>query len=98
MPPRYGCGNDFSCVKPVTPGEDLFDDASATKQSSILNGLRTLKSNLDKAISETNEKTATEHLRKSFGDRYPLGKDISVNSAYAASAAPGVLKHDGRSA
>lgn len=90
--------DDFSCVKPVAPGEDLFDDASATKQSSILDGLHILKSNLDKAISESNEKTATEYLRKSFGDRYPLGKDISVNSAFATSAAPGVLKHDGRSA
>ena len=90
--------NDFSCVKPVSPGEDLFDDASATKQSSILDGLRTLKSNLDKAIAETNEKKATEYLRKSFGDRFPLGKDISANASYASTAAPGVLKHDGRSA
>lgn len=90
--------DDFSCVKPVAPGEDLFDDASSTKQSSILDGLRTLKSNLDKAITETNEKKATEYLRKSFGDRFPLGKDISAKSVYAASSAPGVLKHDGRSA
>lgn len=90
--------DDFSCVKPVAPGEDLFDDASSTKQSSILDGLRTLKSNLDKAITETNEKKATEYLRKSFGDRFPLGKDISAKSVYAASSAPGVLKHDVRSA
>ena len=85
-------------MKPVVPGEDLFEDASSTKRSSILSGLHTLKSNLDKAISESNEKKASEYLRKSFGDRFPLGKDISAKSVYAASSAPGVLKHDGRSA
>lgn len=89
---------DFSCCKPVAPWENLFDDASATKQKSILDGFDALKTNLDKAIDESNEKTATEYLRKSFGNRFPLGKDISTKTAYAASAAPGVLKHDGRSA
>lgn len=89
--------DNFSCIKPVIPGEDLFDDISDSKKNSILNGLKNLKSNLDQAINATDEKTASEYLRKSFGTRFPLGKE-SKNLAYAVSPAPGVLKHDGRSA
>lgn len=89
--------DNFSCIKPVIPGEDLFDDTSESKRDSILNGLRTLKSNLDKAINAADEKTASEYLRKSFGNRFPLGKEPE-NPACAVSSAPGVLKHDGRSA
>ncbi len=88
---------DFKCVKPVIPEEDLFDDASETKKNSILSGLKTLKTNLDKAIDESDEKKASEYLRKSFGDRFPLGEE-SLNSQFATSKKPGVLKHDGRSA
>ena len=88
---------DFECVKPVIPEEDLFDDASETKKNSILSGLKTLKTNLDKAIDESDEKKASEYLRKSFGDRFPLGEE-SLNSQFATSKKPGVLKHDGRSA
>ncbi|BFL25320.1 cyclic GMP-AMP synthase DncV-like nucleotidyltransferase [Mediterraneibacter gnavus] len=88
---------DFKCVKPVIPEEDLFDDASETKKNSILSGLKTLKTNLDKAIDESDEKKASEYVRKSFGDRFPLGEE-SINSQFATSKKPGVLKHDGRSA
>lgn len=88
---------EFKCVKPVVPGEDLFEDASETKKNSIIEGLKTLKSNLDKAIGESDEKKASEYIRKSFGERFPLGKE-ATKSAFATSARPGVLKHDGRSA
>ena len=88
---------EFKCVKPVVPGEDLFEDTSETKKNSILEGLKTLKSNLDKAIGEDDEKKASEFVRKSFGERFPLGKE-AVNSSFATSKSPGVLKHDGRSA
>lgn len=89
--------SEFECVKPVVPGEDLFEDSSTSKQEGILSSLRTLKNNLDKAISETDEKKASEHMRKSFGNRFPFGKSNTKDS-YAVSAVPGVLKHDGRSA
>lgn len=90
--------NKFECVKPVVPGEDLFEDASERKKTSIISGFKTLKGNLDKAIDELDEKKASEYLQKSFGDRFPTGKASSNHAAYAISAAPGVLKHDGRSA
>ncbi len=89
---------DFSCVKPVAPGEDLFDGASETKKTTIISGFKSLKETLDKAIVEDDEKKASEYLRKSFGDRFPLGETTSNQACYAASVMPGVLKNDGRSA
>ena len=59
--------------------------------------MKTLKNNIDKAISESDEEKASENMRKSFGSRIQLGKSNSKD-VYAVSAAPGVLKHDGRSA
>lgn len=90
--------SNFECVKPVAPGEDLFEGASETKKTSILSGLKKLKENLDKAIDEIDEKKASEYLQKSFGDRFPTGETTLNEASYAVSRAPGVLKHDGRSA
>lgn len=89
--------DSFECVKPVAPGENLFEDVSEAKKNSILSGLKTLKDNLDKAIKESDEKKASEYLIESFGDRFPLGKE-AYQSNFASSKQPGVLRHDGRSA
>ncbi len=90
--------NSFECVKPVIPGEDLFEDASESKKTSIISGFKALKDNLDKAIDEVDEKKASEYLQKSFGSRFPTGVTTTNQAAYAISKAPGVLNHDGRSA
>lgn len=92
---------DFSCKKPVAPYEDLFDDVSEHKKKTILDGLKTLKSELDKAIDEEDPANASEHMIKVFGDRFPKGKAIeksAESASYAKTTAPGVLRHDGRSA
>lgn len=94
----YVLENKFECVKPVAPGEDLFEDTSESKKTNIISGFKILKGNLDKAIDEPDEKKASEYLQKSFGEGFPIGKESSDQAAYAISAAPGVLKHDGRSA
>ena len=87
---------NFHCYKPVEPFEDLFEDASKKRQSDIVDGLKSLYDNLEKAIKETDEKTASEIVRdKLFGTRFPIG---SPTRTYAATSAPGVLKSDGRSA
>lgn len=71
--------DSFHCYKPVTPtDEDLFADISETSKNSILNGLNNLKRKLDIAINEkSNEKEATDILRKVFGDRFPDGEDVN---------------------
>ena len=90
--------NSFHCYKPVEPCEDLFEKSSETRKNNIINGLKNLRDNLDKAIKEEDEKIASEILiNKVFGNRFPVGKETSKNT-YAASVAPGVLKSDGRSA
>lgn len=71
--------DSFHCFKPVTPtDEDLFADISETSKNSIMNGLNNLKRKLDIAINEkSNEKDATDILRKVFGDRFPNGEDAN---------------------
>lgn len=92
----------FTCVKPVAPGEDLFDGFSKTKKNNILTGLTELKNALDKAIEEENPAIASEYMIGMFGDRFPKGKELKENHESAASFvrtnSPGVLRHDGRSA
>ena len=89
---------NFHCYKPVEPYEDLFDDASETRKNNIISGLKGLVNKIEKAIDEEDEKKASTILRDDvFGNRFPLGKETTKDH-YAASAAPGVLKSDGRSA
>ncbi len=89
---------DFKCRKPVIPNENLFEDASESKKTKIISELKHLKENLDKAINEEDEKKASEYVIKSFGNRFPLGETTPKKADFAASAMPGVLRHDGRSA
>ena len=87
----------FECVKPVLPGEDLFEGASESKKTKILNSLKRLKDKLNQANNESDEKIASEYVREVLGKRFPLG-NTSTNAMFAASAMPGVLRRDGRSA
>lgn len=92
---------NFSCVKPVAPGEDLFEGASDTKKNGIISALSTLKDKLDLAIDEKNPQIASEYMINVFGDRFPAGKALEESDASASfvkTASPGVLRHDGRSA
>lgn len=86
---------NFECIKPVEPGEDLFENKSDSAKDSIISDLESLSETLDSAIKEKNEKEATIKMRKFFGDRFPLGEDMED---FAETKMPGVLKHDGRSA
>lgn len=72
----YGTLQDsFECWRPTTPIEDVFEEYSETRENNFLDALERLVNNCDKAAQETNYKTSSEHLRKEFGDRFPLGKD-----------------------
>lgn len=86
---------NFSCVKPVAPGEDLFENISDSKMNKILSSLTNLKNDLSTAISEENDETVTEILQGLFGTRFP--KVENINKSYTVTSSPGVLKHDGRS-
>lgn len=93
--------SSFTCKKPVAPFEDLFEEISETKRSNILRSMKDLKEALDKAIKEEDQLTASQYMINVFGDRFPKGKPANkaeTNTSYVRTAAPGVLKHDGRSA
>ena len=93
--------SSFSCYKPVAPYENLFSECSQTKKDRILNALRSLKNSLDSAIDEKDDQKASEYLIKEFGNRFPKGeasKQTDSSTSYTRTSAPGVLKHNGRSA
>ena len=67
---------NFSCVKPVLPGEDLFDGISETKKNKIMDGLTKLKDALDKAIAADDPAVASDYMIDMFGDRFPKGEPV----------------------
>lgn len=93
---------NFECIKPVYPNEDLFAGYSENKKEKVLDALRDFKKSINDAINEEDEETASEELRKQFGDRFPKGVAKSSNnssmSAFIKTEAPGVLNNDGHSA
>ena len=91
---------DFKCVKPVAPNEDIFDGYSETKKNSILSGLKNLRDSLQKAIDKEDEKEASDIMIKYFGDRFPQDKSSSKEnkSQYVRAESPAIIKNDGRSA
>lgn len=87
----------FSCVKPVASWEDLFEGASATKKRTILDELDLLASELRAAADAPDQESASEHLKKVFGEDFPKGDPPSKTAGYVTTSSPAVLKHDGRS-
>lgn len=66
----------FQCLRPTTPiGENVFEDYSSTRRDDFLNNLQKLLEACDSAKDASNFKTASEHIRKQLGDRFPLGDD-----------------------
>lgn len=63
----------FTCFRPTVPtNEDLLSDYS---KGTVINELKTLTDNAQKALDSECEKEASEYWRKVFGDRFPLGKE-----------------------
>lgn len=89
---------DFSCKKPVTPGDELLSDRSEDEQQAILDALKSYLDAAKSAQEETDEKKASELLRTVYGTRFPLGETAPCSSDYAATAKPGVIGNDSRSA
>lgn len=94
--------DDFECIKPVKPNEDLFDGFSQSKQDGVISALIKLKDCLDEAINEEDEKKACELLQKQLGDRFPKGESKKSNQAsqstFIQTKSPGVINNDGHSA
>lgn len=52
---------------------------------------------MDNALDEEDESKAADYLRNIYGTRFPKGTSSAL-AQFTKSAAPGVLRHDGRSA
>ena len=101
---RYTVGNiidsletSFSCKKPVSPFEDLLEGSSDTKKTSVLSALGKLHRALEDAHDEDDRGRAADTLRGFLGDDFPHAGSPSNKAAMATTAAPAVLKRDGRS-
>lgn len=95
--------NNFECIKPVAPNENLFDGISENNKENILGSLKTLKEKVQEAVNNDDEEEASEVMIECFGDRFPKGEKKSSNStkdtsSYVKSSSPSILKNDGRSA
>ncbi len=89
---------EFSCKKPVFPEDELLADYSATKQTDVINKLKSLQGELDKAIKEEDELKASEILIEEFGTRFPKGKEKSTEKKHINTVAPAIIRNNGRSA
>ncbi len=93
--------NNFTCIKPADPYDDLFLAKSESDKKRIMDGLTDLRDSLADAIVCTSRRDASLKMRELFGDRFPLGedpKDGDSEDCYERTSMPGVLRHDGRSA
>ena len=90
---------EFSCRKPVKPYEDLFENKTDIQREKILNTLRKLENELDKANNEQNIENVSDILRSIFGDRFPMiEKDKEEQENYVKTSSPAIIKNDGHSA
>lgn len=64
--------NGFACPRPTTPvGEDLFKGTSEKDKQYFMNALNSLIDSANQAINAGNEKDASKHWEKHFGNRFP---------------------------
>ncbi|MFD1954103.1 CBASS cGAMP synthase [Paenibacillus thailandensis] len=92
----------FSLVRPVVPGEELFDNWSETRRSNFLNKLEDLIKKGGEALENQDKTEASKKWRKIFGSRFPEyqppeDENKGSNSAIQTTSAA-VLGNHGRSA
>ena len=72
--------NNFSCVVPATPNDDLFEDYDEAKKEDFMNELKSFKDDANETTeNETNQLKASRLWRKHLGDKLPKGKDENVD-------------------
>ncbi|MBZ9631615.1 hypothetical protein LB465_12565 [Salegentibacter sp. LM13S] len=72
--------NNFSCVVPATPNDDLFEDYDEAKKEDFMNELKSFKDDAIEATeNETNQLKASRLWRKHLGEKFPKGKDENVD-------------------
>jgi len=67
--------NEFKCVVPVVPYDNLFADYDAERKINFLSALQNFIEDADKALKEENQMLASKLWQKHLGSRFPDGKD-----------------------
>lgn len=69
--------NDFKCVMPTTPEDELFEDYEQIRKDNFMNNLAGFITDAKKAVDdEKNQLKASKLWQNHFGDTYfPYGKD-----------------------
>ncbi len=78
--------DDFKCIMPTTPGDDLFAGYSEAKKQNVLDRLHTFVEDAKAAVDEKNQLKASNLWRKHLGDKFPLGEDKNEDLAAKASS------------
>lgn len=88
----------FTCHRPTTPQEDLFDGYSETRKAYFLDRLDAFIASGDAAIEEPNQKEACKKWKRHFGDRFSCSNAEDQLDDAKVHAKPPVIRTDGRSA
>ncbi|MET0461956.1 MAG: cyclic GMP-AMP synthase DncV-like nucleotidyltransferase [Chitinophagaceae bacterium] len=78
---RKALKEDFKCIVPVVPGDDLFANYSETRRKNFLNALDKFIDDADNALREGNELKASHLWQTHLGDRFPDGKDEVISNS-----------------
>ena len=82
---RSDLENEFTCVMPTVPFDDLFSDYDQTRKDNFFDRLDAFIEDARKAIEdEDNEYKASKLWKKHLGKRFPEGKDEHLDKLLSA--------------
>jgi len=78
--------NNFTCIMPTNPKDDLFKDYDTDRKNNFLSNLESFITDAKSAVEdEKNQLKASKLWKKHLGDRFPEGKDENEETVRAAS-------------
>lgn len=77
--------DNFECIVPATPNDDLFENYDAARKKNFLDNLDDFIKDAKEAVDNvSNQLKASKLWRKHLGDKFPLGADEDVDAKEAA--------------
>lgn len=68
--------NNFICIMPTTPNDNLFADYSDAQKRIFLDNLSLFIADAKRALDEKNKRKASQYWRKHLGERFPEEDDV----------------------
>ncbi|PJB19137.1 MAG: hypothetical protein CO117_06075 [Flavobacteriaceae bacterium CG_4_9_14_3_um_filter_33_16] len=81
---KKALAQEFECIVPAAPKDDLFADYDETRKSNFLNNLDSFLSDAEAALKEQNQLKASRLWQKHLGTRFPDGEDKNEQSNSSA--------------